>query len=97
MRLYPLDENFTVGTRIQLSTQPDTGTMAHFSSLVGFAEGEFLMVKCLTVCNTSIHSSSKANTFSYMHSQVNNRHLRFDRDTYFEYNASLPKLQSARV
>lgn len=45
-------ENFNVGTRVQLRTQRDTGTVEHFSSLIGFVKGEFLMVKCPVVRNT---------------------------------------------
>ncbi len=45
-------QNFNVGTRVQLRTQRDTGTVEHFSSLIGFVKDEFLMVKCPTVRNT---------------------------------------------
>ncbi|MFS0755115.1 flagellar brake protein [Noviherbaspirillum sp. 1P10PC] len=45
-------ENFNVGMRVQLRTQRDTGTVEHFSSLIGFVKGEFLMVKCPMVRNT---------------------------------------------
>lgn len=44
-------ENFDVGTRVQLRIQRDTGTVEHFSSLIGFVKNEFLMVKCPTVRN----------------------------------------------
>jgi len=45
-------ENFNIGTRVQLHTQRDTGTAEHFSTLIGFVKGEFLMVKCPIVRNT---------------------------------------------
>jgi c-di-GMP-binding flagellar brake protein YcgR len=45
-------QNFNVGTRIQLRMQRDTGTIEHFSSLIGFVKDEFLMVKCPVVRNT---------------------------------------------
>jgi c-di-GMP-binding flagellar brake protein YcgR len=36
---------------MQLRLQRDTGPMEHFSSLIGFVKGEFLIVKCPTVRN----------------------------------------------
>jgi c-di-GMP-binding flagellar brake protein YcgR len=45
-------QNFNVGTRIQLRMQRDTGTIEHFSSLIGFVKDEFLMVKCPMERNT---------------------------------------------
>jgi c-di-GMP-binding flagellar brake protein YcgR len=45
-------QNFNIGTRVQLHTQRDTGTVEHFSSLIGFVKDEFLMVKCPMVRNT---------------------------------------------
>jgi c-di-GMP-binding flagellar brake protein YcgR len=47
-------ESFNVGTRMQLRLQRDTGPMEHFSSLIGFVKGEFLIVKCPTVRNTPL-------------------------------------------
>ena len=45
-------ENLNVGTRVQLRIQRDTGIAEHFSSLIGFVKGEFLMVRCPVIRNT---------------------------------------------
>jgi c-di-GMP-binding flagellar brake protein YcgR len=46
--------HFNVGTRVQLRAQRDTGSIEHFSSLIGFVKDEFLMVKLPMVRNTPI-------------------------------------------